>query len=257
MKQPALGQKITELRNAKGITQKELAEQCKVDIRSIQRIEAGEVVPRMYTLNLLSEVLDCDFKNITTEAQCSNDDLPVKTLKFTALAGLVYSVNGIAVVGELICHSFGSAAKLFVFTVHSLSAMGFYYGFYLLGKQSKNQTLAISAMLSMILLPLTNLFYLVDAATVGPVYIALCINCVVFGVGVFNQRSNGNFRLLYSIAGITGIVQSLLFLSFNFSVQSTGLIISIPCDVLLTYILYLEYQNRKQQTTFTNGAVLA
>ncbi|OCX52832.1 hypothetical protein BEL04_00425 [Mucilaginibacter sp. PPCGB 2223] len=257
MEQPTLGLKITELRNAQGITQKELADRCKVDIRTIQRIEAGEVSPRMYTLNLLSEVLGYDFKATPQAKQSENNDLPVTVLKFTALAGLIYSLNAIAVVTELISHSFSGAARVFTFTVHSLSAIGFFYGFHVLGKRRGNQRLAISAMLQIILLPLTNLFYLLNPAAIGLVYIALCINCIVFGVGVFNQNSKGVHKLLYSIAGIIGIVQSLMFLSFNFGIQSTGLIISVGCDLLLTCILYLECQSTNQPTTFTKHPVLA
>jgi transcriptional regulator with XRE-family HTH domain len=257
MEQPTLGLKITELRNSKGITQKELAEQCKVDIRTIQRIEASEVVPRMYTLSLLSQALGYDFKTVIDEAQISNTRFPVKALKLTLLAGLIYSLNAIPVVIELIKRPFNPLAKVSTFTVHSLSAMGFFYGFYLLGKHSKNQRLAITAMLTMILLPLTNLLYLLNPFAVGIVYIALCINCIFFGVGVFNQSSKGSFKLLYSIAGVTGIVQSLLFLSFIFNVQSAGLITSIGCDLLLTAILYLEYQSRKQQAITANEPVWA
>jgi len=257
MEQPTLGLKITELRNAKGITQKELAEQCKVDIRTIQRIEAGEVVPRMYTLNLLSEVLEDDFKIAIEETQVNNTGFPVKALKLTFLAGVIYSVNGVAVVLELARHSFGLLAKVSTFTIHSLSAMGFFYGFYLLGKYSRNQRLAITAMLTMILLPLTNLFYLLNPFAVALVYIVLCINCIFFGISIFNQSSKGNFKLLYGIAGVTGIVQSLMFLSFNFRIQSTGLIISIGCNLLLTAIVYLEYQSRKQQTIITGQRIWA
>jgi transcriptional regulator with XRE-family HTH domain len=57
MQQPQLGKKISELRKQKGLTQEELAEQCYINIRSIQRIEVGEVIPRLSTLRILSEVL--------------------------------------------------------------------------------------------------------------------------------------------------------------------------------------------------------
>jgi len=244
MEQPALGQKIAELRNSKRLTQKELAELCKVDIRTIQRIELGEVDPRTYTINLLSEVLGYDFKTVAQEETPGHKaDLPVRALKFAFWSGLIYSVNAVAVVTELIEHQFNPLIKMFTFAVHSLSAMGFFYGFYLLGKHSKNQRLAISALLTIILLPLTNLLYLFDPATVGLVYVALCINCVFFGAGIFRQQSS--FKKLHLIAGLTGIVQSLMFLSFNFQIQSTGLIISIGTDLLFTAILYCEYKKLK------------
>ncbi len=61
MNQPYLGQKITELRQLKGLTQEQLAEKCEVSTRTIQRIEGGEVDPRAYTLHCLSEALGFDF----------------------------------------------------------------------------------------------------------------------------------------------------------------------------------------------------
>lgn len=50
MKQPELGRKICELRLAKGLTQTELADACNLGLRTIQRIELAEVMPRSYTV---------------------------------------------------------------------------------------------------------------------------------------------------------------------------------------------------------------
>ncbi len=61
MQQPELGRKIAELRKAKGFTQEELVEQCHLNVRTLQRIEAGEVIPRSYTLKAISEVLEFRF----------------------------------------------------------------------------------------------------------------------------------------------------------------------------------------------------
>jgi uncharacterized Tic20 family protein/DNA-binding Xre family transcriptional regulator len=58
MKQPELGIKVAELRREKGLTQEALAEECQITPRTVQRIEAGEVEPRPYTLASLSEALD-------------------------------------------------------------------------------------------------------------------------------------------------------------------------------------------------------
>lgn len=63
MKQPNLGQKIVELRKAQGLTQKELVEKCNLNIRTLQRIESGEVTPRSFTLKLILETLN--YKNDT------------------------------------------------------------------------------------------------------------------------------------------------------------------------------------------------
>ena len=58
MKQPGLGKKIAELRQAKGYTQGELAQKCNLSIRTIQRIESAEVTPRAYTVKLIFSNLD-------------------------------------------------------------------------------------------------------------------------------------------------------------------------------------------------------
>jgi transcriptional regulator with XRE-family HTH domain len=60
MKQPQLGKKILELRLDKGLTQEELVERCNISIRTIQRIEAGEVTPRMYTIKTIFGALGYD-----------------------------------------------------------------------------------------------------------------------------------------------------------------------------------------------------
>jgi len=62
MIQPEIGKKIAELRKQKGMTQEELAYRSHVNVRSIQRIESGEVTPRFSTLELLSEVFELELR---------------------------------------------------------------------------------------------------------------------------------------------------------------------------------------------------
>jgi transcriptional regulator with XRE-family HTH domain len=58
MKQPDLGKKVAELRRARGLTQEELVEKCNLSVRTLQRIESGEVSPRSHTLRVLFAALD-------------------------------------------------------------------------------------------------------------------------------------------------------------------------------------------------------
>ncbi|WP_421874789.1 helix-turn-helix domain-containing protein [Marinoscillum sp.] len=60
IQQPTLGELLVKLRKKKGWTQEELVEACHVSVRTIQRIESGEVTPRTSTINLLLEALDYD-----------------------------------------------------------------------------------------------------------------------------------------------------------------------------------------------------
>lgn len=55
------GTKLIEVRKAKGLTQEEVAEMCKITARTIQRIESGKVKPRAFTIKLISETLGFDF----------------------------------------------------------------------------------------------------------------------------------------------------------------------------------------------------
>lgn len=52
-----LGMKIGGARKAKGLTQEALAEMLRLNLRTVQRIENSETMPRGSTLNLIGEAL--------------------------------------------------------------------------------------------------------------------------------------------------------------------------------------------------------
>lgn len=70
METQTVGIQISNLRKQHGLTQAELAEKCRLNIRTVQRIESGEVVPRSYTLRILSEALG---SRLTNASDKSND----------------------------------------------------------------------------------------------------------------------------------------------------------------------------------------
>jgi transcriptional regulator with XRE-family HTH domain len=55
------GEKFRLARKELGLTQAELADKCKLNIRTIQRIENGAVVPRFYTINIINDVLGTEY----------------------------------------------------------------------------------------------------------------------------------------------------------------------------------------------------
>ncbi len=63
MHQQELGLKLAELRKAKGLTQEALVAKCNISVRTLQRIEAGEVIPRSYTLQSILAVLEVDYSD--------------------------------------------------------------------------------------------------------------------------------------------------------------------------------------------------
>jgi len=86
MNQPDLGLKITELRQQKGLTQEKLAEYCDVSARTIQRIESGEVEPRSFTRNSLSNILEFDFGRENT----NNENLWLALLHLSSVVCIVF-----------------------------------------------------------------------------------------------------------------------------------------------------------------------
>lgn len=65
IQQPELGRKIADFRKAKGLTQEELAMKCNVDVRTLQRIESAQVMPRAYNVRLIFEALEINYDTST------------------------------------------------------------------------------------------------------------------------------------------------------------------------------------------------
>ncbi len=60
-----LHDKITQARKVKGFTQEQLAEMTNISVRTIQRIEGGENIPRAFTLKAIATALDVPFEEWT------------------------------------------------------------------------------------------------------------------------------------------------------------------------------------------------
>jgi transcriptional regulator with XRE-family HTH domain len=58
---------IANSRKSKNLTQEQLAELSKVNLRTIQRIENNENTPRGYTLKLICDILEIDIPNTESE----------------------------------------------------------------------------------------------------------------------------------------------------------------------------------------------
>ncbi len=93
-----IGKKIAELRKAKSLTQNELALASKLNIRSIQRLERGDVVARAYTLKAIAKALDVDINEFI------DMDTPIQKdySKFWIAALHVSSIMPIVLIGFLI-----------------------------------------------------------------------------------------------------------------------------------------------------------
>jgi transcriptional regulator with XRE-family HTH domain len=100
MQQPELGRRLTALRKEKNLTQEELVAKSHVSVRTIQRIEAGEVLPRTITVKILLEALGETYESFSAKqnlvVETSKGILPTthrNTLLIAALAGAVYLIS--------------------------------------------------------------------------------------------------------------------------------------------------------------------
>jgi transcriptional regulator with XRE-family HTH domain len=91
---------LKEGRVAKGYTQKELAELSNISVRSIQRIENAELMPRSYTLKTLAKILEISFEATQQDEQVKQVRPGInKTQKIILSIGTVLFV----VFGSLAC----------------------------------------------------------------------------------------------------------------------------------------------------------
>ncbi|MDV6167741.1 helix-turn-helix domain-containing protein [Flavobacterium sp. DG1-102-2] len=59
-----IGKKIAEIRKQKGLTQEEVSEQAKINLRTLQRIEKGETEPRGNSLKGICDALHINIEDI-------------------------------------------------------------------------------------------------------------------------------------------------------------------------------------------------
>ena len=87
------GELIKQLRQKKGITQEDLAAKTDISVRTIQRIESGEVDPRAFTLQSIAAALEVDFEVFASTESEVNEEAIIsennKWLPMLHLSGLL------------------------------------------------------------------------------------------------------------------------------------------------------------------------
>ncbi|MBD0851957.1 helix-turn-helix domain-containing protein [Maribacter arenosus] len=90
-----IGNTISETRKLKGLTQEELAELAKVNLRTIQRIENNKSAPRGKTLNLICSVLELNLEELLNKEK----DNKRKNLGVMVIHGIFLLVYNFALMG--------------------------------------------------------------------------------------------------------------------------------------------------------------
>lgn len=274
MKQPHLGRKILELRQEKGLTQEELVEQCNISVRTIQRIEAGEVTPRSYTVKTILDALDYDLSSLKAAAEhpakteikelllldvedSKEANYLVQHLHIAWIAGIIYFI---VTIPEMYADFmlFSEDVNVFstpIYVVLKLLVMAcaifFYRGLTLVGKIFQNYLLKIGALL---LLILSVSFYLGDIIaiyldTVDYTYyiITECISfgiiSVFFAIGLI--RLHAPLKNLGLAAGIIELIVAATYLTIILSI--IGLILWSVALIIEIIILFKTVELMKKK----------
>ncbi|ACT92616.1 helix-turn-helix domain-containing protein [Dyadobacter fermentans] len=95
MSKLSISEQIKTLRRAKGLSQENLAESARINLRTLQRIEAGDTIPRGETLRLLAQVLDVRVESLTPTL--AEDTAFLKLLNLSALAFWIFPFGNVIV----------------------------------------------------------------------------------------------------------------------------------------------------------------
>jgi transcriptional regulator with XRE-family HTH domain len=82
------GQIIRELRLKKGMTQEDLAAKTDITVRTIQRIESGEVDPRAFTLQSIASALEVEYETLINKGEEANQTLVKQSNRWLPLLHL-------------------------------------------------------------------------------------------------------------------------------------------------------------------------
>lgn len=257
MQQPQLGQKIQEWRKAKGMTQEELVEKCNINVRTIQRIEAGEVMPRSYTVKTILEALEVSPSEVnhpenTEQSSDSYKDL-LPWLKWAFIAGIIYLIFAMvesvmdiqllagekfAFLGFGFFYAFLKLSILVLFTIFTL-------GFHKLGQLFSNLLLKVMAVM---LIVWTAIVLVEDVVTYWlgiDLVSGLILRSLISGVlyvlfaAAFLQLSRSK-GASYIVVGAIGIVTGICFMSVVFAIP--GLIFLTVFEIALVVLIYQEYK---------------
>ena len=255
MKQPELGEKLIALRQQKNMTQEELVEACNVSVRTIQRIESGEVTPRVSTIKIIIAALGEELDILESkQSHESNYSSTESWLQMAWISGIVAFILGFIDSGiELTRFESGEldmplTLYLSIKSGSLITYILFIIGIIKLGDFFENRLLSIAGYLLIglsILLTGTDIlsvFYegtLMSWMTVGTgLMMGFGSVGVVFGVGLI--RLQDAMGMSAKVAGILEIVSGVCVITVILVV--IGLIVYIPAMILEIILLYRGYE---------------
>lgn len=278
MNQPELGKKIAALRNEKGLTQEELVAKCNISVRTIQRIESGEVIPRSYTVKSIFNALEFNYESVfksrkeTTFWQNFKNIFQIISSKQNSIQ---HSENLLTIAWVFgIVYFVVSSIELFVeyqleesetfkiepviymlIKITSLFTLFLYFkGFIWLGIVFKNYLIKIVASISIIFAFLMMIYDIIrfyfggDDYVIGDIVFLLAYGFlgIIFGFAIIRLKSH-----LGNIAEITGILEIIAsFFILTILLALFGLVLYIPVELFKIIVLYKAIEIVKTKLVF-------
>ena len=232
MKQPELGQRILELRKQKGLTLDELVDLCNINVRTLQRIENGEVSPRSYTIKTILSALDYDYESLEADSVDNLKDsrITINTDEVNSVHTLL-TVSWIAGICLLIVSTFEGVGDYFRYDdgdfifgqwghlAIKVATIVFYiiflYGFLISGKLLKNFVMKVSSILFMIALVC---FYTYDIISIfsGSMNFEVVVLAQAVAFGALGLLFGISILKSRPIIGTTGLVSGIAELVMAF-----------------------------------------
>lgn len=273
MRQPELGRKIADLRKVKNLTQEELVDRCNVSVRTIQRIESGDVTPRISTIKIILAALGEDFETIFTpksnqmktkqnwlqEVLITNPDLQngneanKTTLLTAAIGGIIFLV--LQIIQTALDMAWlqegldlkGNIAYVGVASISFVAFLLFMRGFILFGHLFDNSLIKISAyMLIVTNGGLTILdIYTLSYSSIEALYIPYGIASVVTGsmgivFGISLIKLQDGMGELSRVAGVLEIILGCLLVTVI--LFFLAYVVLIPAVILEVILLFRGYE---------------
>jgi transcriptional regulator with XRE-family HTH domain len=229
--------------------------QCNINVRTIQRIEAGEVNPRSYTVKIILEVLGEDLKEIQKEASTEKSnilwtDKDLKTLKnswffgvFYAIITLVWFIFEIYFEVNNLNQFWVLAFRVPLSIVFILTLWPFLKGYRLIAKKNTD-TLSLNAvyiyLVIAVIMTISNLF-VKGSGLVNAIEIIIGIfSMIIFGIGELIMglgilKLKRELNSLSQIVDIAKIVNGGLLISVILS--PVALFFVVPILVLEIFFL--------------------
>jgi transcriptional regulator with XRE-family HTH domain len=261
MQQPELGRRLTALRKERNLTQEELVEKSHVSVRTIQRIEAGEVLPRMSTVKILLEALGERYESFskpTHVMETKKSILPHanrNTVLVAVLAGVVYlvaeTILGAMDIAWIVSNGDWQFSMNAIYTglsiVMVISFALFARGFIALSAVFENTLLKVvayaliiaiagKAILDVSTLSVKDLEYLWLPYSVA----AILIGALGIAFGVALIRLQDSMGELSRVAGILEIAMGCMFITVV--LFFIAYVIFIPAVVVEILVLYRGYE---------------